>query len=71
MPQSVIPNSAKKPKCRLTGTDGNVFAIIGKVSSTLKQAGFKEKAKEFTEQAFKAGSYDEVLQLCFKYVDVS
>ena len=59
-----------KPECKLSGTDGNVFAIIGKVSRSLKQAGQPEKAKEFTEKAFKSGSYDAVLQLCFDYVEV-
>jgi hypothetical protein len=59
-----------KPTCKLVGTDGNVFAIIGKVSSTLKKAGLADKAKEFTSKAFTAGSYDEVLAMCFDYVDV-
>ena len=45
-----------KPECRLTGTDGNVFGIIGKISKTLKRAGQPEKAKEFTEKAFKANN---------------
>lgn len=58
------------PVCQLTNCDGNVYAIIGKVSATLKKAGQLDKAKEFSEKAMNAGSYDEVLQLCFKYVDV-
>ena len=59
-----------KPKCKLVGTDGNVFAIIGNVSKTLKRAGMADKAKEFTKKAFASGSYDEVLQLCTEYVEV-
>ena len=59
-----------KPTCELVGTDGNVFAIIGKVSRTLKQAGQADKAKEFTQKAFSSASYDAVLQLCFDYVEV-
>lgn len=61
----------KKPKVKLIGQDGNVFAIIGRVSAALKKAGFPEKAKEFADAAFKADSYDAVLRLCMKYVDVS
>jgi hypothetical protein len=38
------------PKCKLVGTDGNVFSIIGKVSATLKKAGKVAGAKEFTEK---------------------
>ncbi len=59
-----------KPHCKLSGTDGNAFAIIGKVSKTLEREGQPDKAKEFRDKAFKSKSYDEVLQLCFEYVDV-
>jgi hypothetical protein len=60
----------KKPRCKLVGTDGNVFAIIGTVSNSLKKAGQSEKAAEFRKRAMSSGSYDDVLQLCFEYVDV-
>ena len=61
----------KLPKCKLVGTDSNVFALVGKVSNTLKKAGFPEKAKEMSERAMKAGSYDEVLCMFGEYVEVS
>ena len=59
-----------KPVCKLTGVDGNVFVIIGKVSGTLRRAGLPDQAKEFAEKAMGSGSYDEVLRLCFEYVEV-
>lgn len=59
-----------KPKCVLVGEDGNVFNIIGKVSKILKRKGQPEQAKEFTDKAFEAQSYDEVLRLASDYVDV-
>lgn len=59
-----------KPECDLSNCDGNVFAIIGKVRRTLKQSGQEDKADEFATKARQSESYDEVLQLCFKYVDV-
>ena len=59
----------EKPRCQLVGTDGNVFAIIGAVSKTLKRAGLPERAKEFTERATSAKSYDEVLQMLHDYVE--
>lgn len=62
--------TAMKPICKLVGTDGNVFAIIANVCRVLKAAGLPDRAKEFTAKAFKAGSYDAVLALCFDYVDV-
>lgn len=59
-----------KPKCKLVGTDGNVFAIMGRVREALKKAGLRDQADKFTAEAMKAESYDAVLQLCFKYVEV-
>ena len=59
-----------KPTCKLAGEDGNVFAIIGRVSKALKMNNQKDKAKEFQEKAFASKSYDDVLVLCNEYVDV-
>jgi len=54
-----------KPTCKLTETDGNVFSIIGKVSSCLKRAKMNTEAEEFSNRVFQCGSYDEVLRLCY------
>ena len=61
----------KKPKVKLSGTDGNVFALAGQVSRALRKAGQEDKAKEFSSKLFSMGSYDEALQLMMEYVDVS
>lgn len=60
----------EKPVCRLIGTDGNVFSIIGRVKAALKEAGQGERAKEFVARAFQSRSYEAVLALCSDYVDV-
>lgn len=60
-----------KPECKLVGEDGNVFAIIGRVRAALRRAGLRDKMEEFTKRAQAAKSYDEVLQLCFEYVEVT
>jgi len=62
--------SNEKPECEIIGTDGNVFAIIGRVSRTLKQAGQPERAKEFTDRAFQTQNYDEVLAMLDEFVEV-
>ena len=62
--------SAEKPVCKLIGEDSNAMAIIGRVSRTLKDAGQKERAREFVQKAMSAGSYDEVLGLCNEYVEI-
>ena len=64
------PPERRKPVCKLVGTDGNVFAIIGRVREEPRRAGQAELASEFVQQAFRAGSYDEVLRLCMEYVEV-
>ena len=63
-------NTNNKPTVELSGIDGNVFCIIGTVSKALKRAGMPDKAKEFSSRAMNAGSYDEVLAMCFEYCDV-
>lgn len=59
-----------KPKCKLIGTDGNVFALIGKASTALKDTGLKDEAKEMTNKVFACGSYNEALQIIMNYVEV-
>lgn len=59
-----------KPKCKLVGTNGNVFALAGKVSQTLRHAGQSDKAKEFQSKLLQCHSYDEALQLMMDYVEV-
>lgn len=56
---------------RLSGADGNAFAIIGTVSKALTRAGYREDAEAFKKQASKAHSYDEILQLAMETVEVS
>lgn len=59
-----------KPKCKLTGTDGNVFALAGRVTEVLRKAKLHAEAKEFSSKLFNCGSYNEALQLMMQYVDV-
>lgn len=60
----------EKPICQLSGTDGNVFAIIGNVAKALRRAGQREAEAEFRRRALASESYDAVLQLCHDYVEV-
>lgn len=59
-----------KPPCKLVGTDGNVYSIIGRVKRALEQDGRQDRAREFVERAFGSKSYDAVLALCLEYVEV-
>ncbi|WP_435058506.1 hypothetical protein [Streptomyces sp. bgisy060] len=56
---------------QLSGEDGNVYSVIGRVQRALRRAGHHEAATEFSTAARGAQSYDEVLQLAMRTVDVS
>jgi len=58
-----------KPKCKLVGTDGNIFALIGQARLALKRAKLPEQTKEMSERCMKAGSYDEAIMIICEYVD--
>ena len=58
-------------ECRLTGGDGNAFAIIGGVKKALQRAGVPaDEIAAFVEEAT-SGDYDNVLQTAMRWVDVS
>ena len=60
----------KKPKVKLVGTDGNVFALLGECCTALKRAHQEDKATELRRKVFLAQSYDEALGLMCEYCDV-
>lgn len=56
---------------QLTGTDGNAFAIIGKVAKALRRAGVsKEVEEQFIDEAT-AGDYNHVIATAMRWVEVS
>jgi len=57
-------------KVKLTGNDGNAFAILGAVNKALKKNGKEDLAKEFMKEAM-SGDYDHLLQTAMDYVEVS
>lgn len=65
-------SSVKHPKIkvRLTGSDGNAFAVIGNVQKALRSAGVPaSEVAEFVKEA-SSGDYDNVLQTAMRWVDV-
>ncbi len=61
---------AAKPECKLTGTDGNIFALAGRATKVLKRAGQRDKVGEMTGKIFKSSSYEEALGIIQEYVEV-
>ena len=60
----------KKPKCKLSETDGNVFFMAAKVNAALEKAGMKDKINEFSGKLFKCESYDAAIRLMSEYVEI-
>ena len=68
LPEAV--SAPAKPVCQLLGTDGNVFALAGRVSATLRKADLVEKISEFQGRLMSCGSYDDALVLMGEYVEI-
>lgn len=61
-----LPNP--KPICKLVGEDGNAFAIMGRVTSSLRKAGYSHLVKQYQQEAT-SGGYDRLLNVSLEYVD--
>jgi len=60
-----------KPKCNLTRTNGNVFALAGRVVRTLKKAGCTNEADEVMRRLWSCKGYDGVLNMFAEYVEIT
>lgn len=57
-------------KVRLTGNDGNAFAIMGAVRKALKQAKVStDEIADYTKQST-SGDYDNLLRVAMSWVTV-
>lgn len=60
-----------KIKVQLAGKDGNAFAIIGRVQRALRKGNVPEtEVRQFLDEAT-SGDYNNVLETCTRWVDVS
>ena len=67
-----IPKPEKnslRPKMQLIGQDGNIFAIMGRASRLLKNAGQRDKAKEMCNRVMASKSYNAALAIVSEYVE--
>jgi hypothetical protein len=55
---------------QLTDTDGNAFAVLGKVLKALRQAGVSEVERDAFKQEATQGNYDQLLQVIMRWVQV-
>ena len=66
--KAIMSEVMAKPKVKLSGEDGNAFAILGRVSKALRSAGMKDKIAEYMAKAM-SGDYDHLLEVTMEYVD--
>jgi hypothetical protein len=58
-------------KCKLSGTDGNVFALMGRIKDALRKAKAPQAdITAFCNECFNYESYDHALQTMMKWVEV-
>jgi hypothetical protein len=58
-------------KVKLTGNDGNAFAIMGAVAKGLRKAGANEvEIKEYQKESM-SGDYNHLLRTAMEWVEVS
>jgi hypothetical protein len=61
---------ATKPIVKLTGRDGNAFAVMGRVKQVLRCKGAdREYINKYLKEAM-SGDYDHLLAVSMEYVDV-
>lgn len=57
-------------KVKLTGTDGNAFAIMGKVTEALRKHGISEEEINIYTDESMSGDYDNLLRTATQWVSV-
>ena len=59
----------KRPKMKLVGQDGNIFAILGRASRLLKENGQPDQAKEMRNRVYQSGNYYKALNIISEYME--
>ncbi len=55
---------------KLTGTDGNAYAIIGRVNNALIAAGIDKDERDLFKKEAMQGNYDQVIVAAFQWVNI-
>ena len=63
-----IPPAPSKPKMKLLGEDGNIFAILGRAGRLLRENGQGDLVQEITRRVQDSGDYYKALTIISEYV---
>ena len=55
---------------QFSGEDGNAFAIMARVTGAMRRAGIDKAERDVFMKEAMAGDYDNLLQVCMKWVEV-
>jgi hypothetical protein len=58
-------------KVKLTGTDGNAFAVMGAVTKAMRRVGASPDEIALFRKEATSGDYNKLLQTAMQWVDVS
>jgi hypothetical protein len=64
------PDDSQLPIVKLSGRDGNAFAIMGACQRAARQAGWSAEQINLVMNEMTAGDYDHLLQTAMKNFDV-
>lgn len=56
---------------KLLGTDGNAFALMGRVRSAMVRARVEQEVIDAFMEEATSGDYNHLLATCMKYVEVT
>ncbi len=56
-------------KCKLVGTNGNIFALLGRAHEALWNGGRRDLIEPLTQAVFSSKSYEEALARICEYVE--
>lgn len=56
-------------RVQLVGEDGNAFAILGRVTKAMRQAGVEKAQRDAFLAEARNGDYDHLLWTCMQWVD--
>lgn len=59
----------ERPKMKLAGQDGNIFAILGRAGSLLQRNGQSEQAAEMRKRVLDSKNYYQALHIISEYVE--
>ena len=69
VPNRQAESRPQKPRMGLVGQDGNIYAVLGRASMLLKEAGMQDKIDEMFQRCAASGDYYKALNIISEYVE--